>query len=110
MSGMAEAKVRELTDENTRLSSENKSLHSKLKLVKERRRQDEYSVLKVESILRIANNARRRAEEKLKAYKEMAYAKHSHLVEAKAELAKAKEQLARLGAHTCANPKEAAGP
>ncbi|KAL2514795.1 Uncharacterized protein Fot_28766 [Forsythia ovata] len=38
----------------------------------------------------------------------MAYAKHKQLAEAMVELTKAKEQIARLGAPTCADPKEAA--
>ncbi|KAL2529371.1 hypothetical protein Fot_21972 [Forsythia ovata] len=57
----------------------------------------------------IAENAQRRAEEKFIVYEEMAFAKHKQLAEAMAKLAKAKEQLARLEAPTCADRNEVAG-
>ncbi|KAL2456626.1 hypothetical protein Adt_32027 [Abeliophyllum distichum] len=110
MDRMAEAKIKKLTDENTWLSSENEAFHSKLELIEECRWQVEYRALKAESIIRIADNTRRRAEDKLKAYEEMAYAKHSHLVKARTKLAKANEQISRLESPTRVDPKEAMGP
>ncbi|KAL2538210.1 hypothetical protein Fot_19601 [Forsythia ovata] len=107
--GYEESKIVGFEDADE-LRSKNKVFFSKLDLAEEARRQTEYKVLKVQSIQKVAEDARRRAEQKLKMYKDMAYTRHKKLAEAMAELSKANEILARLGAHTCADPKEATGP
>ncbi|KAL2508763.1 hypothetical protein Fot_32410 [Forsythia ovata] len=61
------------------LHLENKILFSKLDLVKEARWQAEYKAMKAETIQKVCNNAKRRAELKLKVYKDMAYAKYKEL-------------------------------
>ncbi|KAL2474334.1 hypothetical protein Adt_35070 [Abeliophyllum distichum] len=92
MREMAVAKTRKFTKENTKLSSKNEVLHSKM-----------------EYVVSVEANLERWTEEKLKVYKEMAFVKHKQLAEVMAELTNSKEQLARLEASTCANPKEATG-
>ncbi|KAL2514685.1 hypothetical protein Fot_28656 [Forsythia ovata] len=127
---MVEAKTKEITNklrtmdsENTKLSSENEvlcseieslvmvevDLEAKLRSTDEGRRQAEHKALEAQSLKKIAENAQRRAEEKVIVFEEMALAKHKQLVEAMADLARAKEQLARLEPSTCADTKEAAG-
>ncbi|KAL2508625.1 hypothetical protein Fot_32272 [Forsythia ovata] len=94
----------------TLTSSENKIFRLKLDLTEEAKRQAEYEALRAQSMQKVCNNARRRAELKLKVCEYMAYANPKELAEAMAELSKANESLARLEAHTCADPKGVTGP
>ncbi|KAL2462105.1 hypothetical protein Adt_45525 [Abeliophyllum distichum] len=120
---MTEAKTKELTDENTKISLEEEALHfkveslvsikayleAKLKFTEEGRRHVEHMAFEAQLLKMMAKNARRRVEEKLNVYEQMAFTKHKQLAEVMAELAKFKEQLASLEAPTCADPKEGGG-
>ncbi|KAL2494297.1 hypothetical protein Fot_38054 [Forsythia ovata] len=122
MSEMEKAKTKELTDENIKLSLKNEALHpnveslasieanleAKLEFEHEDRRQAVFSALKAQSFQTIVKNTRRQAEEKLAVVKEMVLLKDKQLAEVLADLVEAKEQLARLEAPNCADPKEAA--
>ncbi|KAL2558706.1 hypothetical protein Fot_03445 [Forsythia ovata] len=98
------------SEDVNKLRSENKTLHSKLTLADEARAQAKYKLIKFETIQRMCINAWKQAEVKLKVCEDMSYTKHKELAEALADLSKANELLAKLGASSCADPKESMGP
>ncbi|KAL2538487.1 Uncharacterized protein Fot_19878 [Forsythia ovata] len=87
------------------LRSENKILRSRLAISEDANSQDEFKIIKFETIQRFSVNARKQAELKLKVCEDMAYAKHKELTEVLTELPKAKELLAKLGASSIPTPK-----
>ncbi|KAL2494262.1 hypothetical protein Fot_38019 [Forsythia ovata] len=86
------------------LRSENNILRSRLAISEDARAQAEFKIIKSKTIQRLFVSVRKQAELKIKVYEDMAYMKYNQLVEALAELAKAKE-LAKLGASGYADPK-----
>ncbi|KAL2544934.1 hypothetical protein Fot_14167 [Forsythia ovata] len=92
------------------LCSENRVLRSKFVFADEARPQAKYKLMKSKTIQRVCIDARKWAKLKQKVCEDMAHAKHKELAEALAELSKAKESLAKLGASNYADPKEFVGP
>ncbi|KAL2479220.1 hypothetical protein Fot_48234 [Forsythia ovata] len=109
LAGYEESKIMGSEDADE-LRSENKIFCLKLDLTEEARQQAEYNAVKAKIMQKVCNDVRRRAELKLKLYEDMTYAKHKELAEVLADLWRANESLARLWAHTCADPKEVAEP
>ncbi|KAL2520550.1 hypothetical protein Fot_24473 [Forsythia ovata] len=87
------------------LRSENMILRSRLALAENARVQAEFKIIKSKKIQMLSVNARKQAELKLRVCEDMTYAKHKELTEALAELSKAKELLAKLGASSYTDPK-----
>ncbi|KAL2538811.1 hypothetical protein Fot_20202 [Forsythia ovata] len=79
------------------LRSENKFLRARLAIVEDTRAQAVFKVTKSEMIQRMCAQAQKKAELKLKVCEDMVHAKHKQLIEALAELSKAKDLLANLG-------------
>ncbi|KAL2488771.1 hypothetical protein Fot_42063 [Forsythia ovata] len=95
-------------DDIEALRSKQKILNSRLAVSEDARAQAEFKIIKSETIQRLSFSARKQDELKLKVCKDMAYTKHKQLAEALAELAKAKELLAKLGISSYANSKGSA--
>ncbi|KAL2494029.1 hypothetical protein Fot_37786 [Forsythia ovata] len=87
------------------LRSENKVFRTRLTIVEDARAQAVFQLTKSQTIQRMCANAQRKAELKLKVFKDMAYAKHKELTEVLTELSKTKELLAKLGAPGHSDPR-----
>ncbi|KAL2493820.1 hypothetical protein Fot_37577 [Forsythia ovata] len=87
------------------LHSKNKILRLRLAVFEDTRVQAEYRITKAETIQMFSIKAQKQAELKLKVCEDMAHAKHKELMEALAELSKAKELLAKLGVSSHTDPK-----
>ncbi|KAL2509911.1 hypothetical protein Fot_33558 [Forsythia ovata] len=91
------------------LYSENKIFCTRLAIVEDARAQAVFKVTKSETIQRMCAQAQKKAELKLKVCEDTIHPKHKELTEALAELSKAKDLLADLGAPGYADPKDLAG-